>query len=122
MRNMTRLIAAGALSVPMFLGAAGMAMADPDVSYENVTTAANEDGAGYEAVYSGEFGDIAYFVEEQAAAGEWGAYSEGTGAVAGDDFAYFWEHLSYAGEDGAYHEHTDSSVHDGHDGHDGHDE
>ena len=110
MRNMTRLISAGALSIPMLLGAAGLAMADPDVSYESGTHVAGPEGAGFEAVHSGAGDDYAYYVEELGWAGEDGAFGEETGAASFHDFAYFWESTEYATEDGAYSEHTDSSV------------
>ena len=121
MRNTIRLFAAFALSIPVLLGAAGLASAD-DASYEHHVSVATPEGAGFHSVWSGTDGETAYFFEVEGWADENGAYSSQTGAVAGghdhDDGhhgwgggdAHYWDHFSYAGEEGAYQESTHSST------------
>ncbi|MGM1060712.1 hypothetical protein [Saccharothrix sp. Mg75] len=119
MRNITRLIAATFVSVPLVIGAAGLASASAeDVYYEHETSVATSEGAGSEGVLSGVEDGVAFFLEQESWAGEEGAYSSETGALAGGDTwgdegfgwhgSYYWDNENYAGEEGAYSESTES--------------
>lgn len=109
MRSLIRLAVAGAVALPIVIGAAGVASADAEYDYNAV--AAGPEGAAVHVVQSGadENGD-AYFYEQWIAAGHDGAGVAETGAwVHGDESGYF-DNYTAVGEDGAFHSGTSSSA------------
>ena len=111
MRTLHRLIAAGALSAPLLIGAAGMASADAE--YGQTTAVAGPNGAWFHSVHSvaDDHGN-ACFHEHAAAAGPDGAGSFSVHACAGHGYhgghhgdggsATYFSQESFASDEGAY--------------------
>lgn len=74
MRSIIRLVAAGALSLPLIIGAAGIASADVEFDQNNASATAN--GATVHDLASGADGEGgSYFYESYEVAGPYGAGS-----------------------------------------------
>ncbi len=107
MRSIIRLIAAGALSLPLVIGAAGIASAD--VEYDQSHASASADGAAVYDQASGAngYGDSYYFQQFQAAgphgAGSWtqAAWTFEGNAGYYDNYAWSSDHGAWTGETSA---------------------
>lgn len=123
MRSIIRLAAAGALALPIFIGAAGIASADAE--YDHGDVSATSDGATVHEIASGvdENGD-SYFVEQYLGAGPDGAGSLLQAAWTDDGDAGFYEEWTFSGPHGAYAGDTSAyaEAHDWYDGDDHHDD
>ncbi|MBB5959612.1 hypothetical protein FHS29_006233 [Saccharothrix tamanrassetensis] len=87
MRTLYRLIAAGALSAPLLIGAAGLASADTD--YHQSHTGAGPYGAYHHSVWSGTDGhNHSYYHEHFSWAGPEGAGTGHVSASAGDHYGH----------------------------------
>lgn len=83
MRKLNRGIAASVLSLPLVLGATGVAAAD---SFEQHNAAAGPDGAASQSVQAGTDGSgNASYEQQQSVAGPDGAASQGTSAATGGE-------------------------------------
>ena len=116
MRSVIRFIAAGAVSLPLLIGAAGIASADSGThaEHENYTVAASSEGALVHEVQAGahEHG-VAYFHESFVGAGSEGAgYYEVT-AVSYPGGAHYEDEYAFAGPHGAVVGGAESSVDSG---------
>ena len=117
MRTIRRTMAAGALALPLTLGAAGIASAD---SFGSTQVQAGPDGAATHTVQSDSQRGASSFHENTTAAGPDGAATSGTSATAdrhGD--SQFRQHSGWAGQDGVgssdTHSGTDAQTHGSHD-------
>ncbi|GAA1358421.1 hypothetical protein [Saccharothrix algeriensis] len=115
MRNICRLIAAGALTAPLLIGAAGLAYADS--GFNQSSTYAGNTGAAAYSVTAVAVDGVALYQEELVYAGPWGAGTSTTSAAAtngghggGHAQAYFSNEQTFAGPLGAYQGETSSGV------------
>ncbi|MFI9010479.1 hypothetical protein ACIGNX_24900 [Actinosynnema sp. NPDC053489] len=120
MRSIIRLVAAGALSLPLVLGAAGIASAD--VEFDQNAASATADGATvYDLASGADAHGNSYFVQVFEAAGPYGAgsYLQAAWTYHGD--AGYFEDYAFSGHEGAWT--GDTSAHaNSHHGHDGADD
>lgn len=105
MRSIIRLVAAGALSLPLVIGAAGIASAD--VEYDQGNASASADGATVHDLAAGAdaYGN-SYFFEQYQVAGEYGAGSFTVAAWTYDGNAGYFDHYAWSSPDGAWTGHT----------------
>jgi len=109
MRSIIRLLAAGAVALPVLVGAAGIASADAE--YEDSTVAATPFGAGIHTVESGADEDgVAYFYESFLGAGPMGAGFEQTGSLSYPGGAAYGHEFGFVGPFGAVAGDTESSA------------
>ena len=101
MRSIIRLVAAGALSLPIIIGAAGIASADAEFDQSDV--AATSQGASVYDQASGadDYGN-SYFYEQYQLASEQGAGSFLVVTWVYDGHAGYYDHYSWSGPDGAW--------------------
>jgi hypothetical protein len=113
MRTIRRTMAAGALALPLTLGAAGIASAD---SFGSTQVQAGPDGAATHTVQSGTHDGASAFHESSTAVGPEGAATSDTAAKAdshGD--SQFRQHAGWAGQDGVGSSETHASTGNSHD-------
>jgi hypothetical protein len=101
MRSIIRLVAASALSLPLVIGAAGIASAD--VEYDQNAASATADGATVYDLASGAdaYGN-SYFFQQFQAAGPYGAGSFTQAAWTYDGNAGYFDHYAWSSPDGAW--------------------
>lgn len=101
MRSLIRLAAAGAVALPILIGAAGIASADVEYDHEGV--AATADGAVQHVVMSGaEENGNSYWAEQWLAAGPDSAGTLTTVAWTWYGDAGYFQQYTYSGEEGAF--------------------
>ncbi|MFD1149694.1 hypothetical protein [Saccharothrix hoggarensis] len=123
MRSIIRLVAAGAVSLPILVGAAGLASAD--VEYEQSYSAATAQGAVTHSVESGAGHGYAYFHEQFLGAGPQGAGYYQQGSFSHPHGAHYGQQWGFSGPEGAFSGSVGSSAEaDHHESHDqeGHDQ
>ncbi|MGM1064250.1 hypothetical protein [Saccharothrix sp. Mg75] len=104
MRTVIRFIAASAVSLPLLIGAAGIASADPGThtEHENYTVAASSEGSFVHEVEAGAYDDdVAYFHEGFVGAGSEGAGYYEVSAVSYPGGAHYEDEYAFAGPHGA---------------------
>ncbi|MFE9743673.1 hypothetical protein ACFYOT_02085 [Saccharothrix saharensis] len=101
MRSIIRLVAAGALSLPLVIGAAGIASAD--VEYDQGSASATADGATVHDLASGAdaYGN-SYFFEQYQVAGNYGAGSFTVAAWTYDGNAGYYDSYAWSSPEGAW--------------------
>ncbi|MFE2752651.1 hypothetical protein ACFXGA_11690 [Actinosynnema sp. NPDC059335] len=101
MRSIIRLVAAGALSLPIIIGAAGIASAD--VEFDQSDVAATSQGASVydQAAGADDYGN-SYYYEQYQLAGEDGAGSFLVVSWVYDGHAGYFDNYSWSGPDGAW--------------------
>ncbi|PSL54081.1 hypothetical protein B0I31_107135 [Saccharothrix carnea] len=101
MRSIIRLVAASALSVPLVIGAAGIASAD--VEFDQSDVAANANGAVVydQAAGADDYGN-SYYYEQAQLASPYGAGSYLVVSWVYDGHAGYYDHYSWSGPEGAY--------------------
>ncbi|MEU4738913.1 hypothetical protein AB0G02_00430 [Actinosynnema sp. NPDC023658] len=101
MRSIIRLAAAGALALPLIIGAAGIASADAEYDQNNAAATANGASVHDQASGVDDYGNSYYFEEFQFAgpdgAGSWAEF-----AATWDGNAYYFDAYAWSGPEGAY--------------------
>ncbi|QQQ76984.1 hypothetical protein IOD16_39620 [Saccharothrix sp. 6-C] len=113
MRSIIRLVAASALSLPIVIGAAGIASAD--VEFDQNNASASADGATLHDLASGADGEgNSYFYESYELAGPYGAgnYTLLTWTYQGG--AGYFDQYAWSSPDGAWVGSTSATADDGH--------
>lgn len=110
MRSIIRLVAAGALSLPLLIGAAGIASAD--VEYDQNAASASADGATVYDLASGADGHgNSYYVVQFETAGPYGAGSFFQAAWTYDGNAGYADGYAWSSPDGAWTGSTSAHAH-----------
>lgn len=101
MRSIIRLVAASALSLPIIIGAAGIASAD--VEFDQSDVAATSQGASVydQAAGADDYGN-SYYYEQYQLAGEDGAGSFLVVSWVYDGHAGYYDYYNWSGPEGAY--------------------
>jgi hypothetical protein len=101
MRSIIRLVAASALSLPLVIGAAGIASAD--VEYDQNNASASADGASVHDLASGAdaYGN-SYFFEQYQVAGQYGAGSFTVAAWTYEGDAGYFDFYAWSSPNGAW--------------------
>ncbi|WP_033441124.1 hypothetical protein [Saccharothrix sp. NRRL B-16314] len=115
MRSIIRLIAAGALSLPIIIGAAGIASAD--VEFDQNNASATQHGAAvYDLASGADDHGNAYFYEQWQVAGPYGAGSVTVASWVHNGDAGYFDHYAWADAYGAWtgstHASADGADHD----------
>ncbi|MFD0203533.1 MULTISPECIES: hypothetical protein [Saccharothrix] len=101
MRSIIRLVAASVLSLPLVIGAAGIASAD--VEYDQTDVAANAGGAAvYDQAAGADDWGNSYYYEQAQLASPYGAGSYLVVSWVYGDHAGYYDHYSWSGPEGAY--------------------
>jgi len=101
MRSIIRLVAAGALSLPLIIGAAGIASADVEFDQGNVSATADGATVHEQAAGADDYGNT-YFYEIYEVAGPYGAGAFGQAAFTWDGNAVYFDGYAWSGQEGAY--------------------
>ncbi|MCC8247988.1 hypothetical protein [Saccharothrix luteola] len=117
MRSIIRLVAAGALALPIVIGASGIASAD--VEFDTNSASASADGATIHDLASGADGEGgSYFFESYEVAGPYGAGSFFVLTYTYDGNAGYHDGYAWSSPDGAWTGSTSAQADDGYAGDD----